>query len=88
MFALLVTCRRRQTQHVNGGANPDFHEAFVVPCQGLRDAVVLGIYLGEGGQSLPIGMADIFRLDLLMLTAISRVADGGMTCDVFVLLMP
>lgn len=33
---------------MNGTADPVFHEAFVVPCQGPRDAVALEVFFGGG----------------------------------------
>ena len=48
--------RAVQTQVVEGSANPGFHETFVVPCQGPRDAVVLELHFGKGDQIVPIGM--------------------------------
>eukprot|EP00903_Cladosiphon_okamuranus_P018091 g16649.t1 len=52
-----TTGRDLQTETIQGGANPAFHETFVVPCQGPRDAVVLEIFFGEGEKALSIGEA-------------------------------
>eukprot|EP00904_Undaria_pinnatifida_P008907 jgi/Undpi1/5146/HiC_scaffold_19.g08497.m1 len=52
-----TTGRDLQTQVVEGSANPSFHETFVVPCQGPRDAVVLELHFGKGDQIVPIGEA-------------------------------
>eukprot|EP00752_Nemacystus_decipiens_P005964 g5386.t1 len=52
-----TTGRDLQTETIQGGANPAFHETFVVPCQGPRDAVVLEVFFGEGEKALSIGEA-------------------------------
>ncbi|CAN0366229.1 unnamed protein product [Pylaiella littoralis] len=52
-----TTGRDLQTETVQGGTNPGFHETFVVPCQGPRDALVLEIFFGEGEKARSIGEA-------------------------------
>ncbi|CAM9171242.1 unnamed protein product [Ectocarpus sp. 12 AP-2014] len=52
-----TTGRDLQTETVSGGANIGFHETFVVPCQGPRDAVVLEVFFGEGEKAVAIGDA-------------------------------
>ena len=43
-----------QTQGIRGGANPVFRESLVVPCQGPRDAIVLGVYYKTAGDNLAL----------------------------------
>lgn len=40
-----------QTRIAKSGVDPSFGDAFVVPCQGPRDAVVIGVYGGVGLSS-------------------------------------
>lgn len=52
-----TTGNELQTESVKGGLSPNFGESFVVPCQGPRDAVMVGVYSGNEERGKLIGEA-------------------------------
>lgn len=51
ILPFLVDCEMQQTESVRSDGVPSFQQAFVIPCQGPRDAVVLTVCAGSTDSS-------------------------------------